>query len=200
LRPAGVALGVALVLACGCWVRVRVPEPEPVAPPAAAAEALVLRVDEGGLVWGDGHLGDEVRRVLLASGHFDAVHYPLVPPDPPTLQLDLSVEGGMRENPWNLFAGVLTAYTAFLASAFMPFYADFELHGEGVLSRDGRELRRFPLDLRTHVTHALFAGPERFQPDVRARAYTAAAQRVLSELARPPGAASASTPPATLPR
>ena len=185
MRRKCLAVCVAAALTAGCWAHVGVRIPD--LPPAARepGEELALQVNDAGLLWGDGRLGDEVARVLLASGRFTRVHYPVIPRDRPPLLLRIDVKGSLNEAvAWGVLASVATGFFLFAPAPFMPYFTDLELRGSAALTRADEELERFPIESDAHVTHAIFAPPETYRAKARERVYAAVANQVLIEIGK----------------
>ncbi len=167
----------------GCGWKVVPPERlgQP-APASKVADRVVLSVNDG-VPWGGGNLGDIVRDTLKANGTFTEVYYPVEPRNPPDLRLAIDARGSVDEEigegiAKSFFIGLLL----FIPVGVIRFDKTFDLDADVVLSRKGKEERRFNVKSKTEVSHTMFTRGEEYEPAAREAAFRDLGIRIGEEL------------------
>jgi len=158
-----------LVLSVGCAGTAETtplyPRPSPVPAPHPA---ILLSIDDLQLTWSRGRFASALARELRTSARFAAVHYPVVPESPPSLEVRVTTSGQIHERfAYNLFVPALgNAITLGLGYWMIPLSRDFIVRSE-VRVRDGSaELQRYEVSTRTRVyRHQLQSGIDQTEPD-----------------------------------
>ena len=135
-------------------------------------------MNEAGVVWGGGQLGEFTRTALVASGAFDEVYYPIEPRNPPPLRLTIDAGGEVDEEiGLGIVKSVIIGALLFLPVGIIRFNKDFNLDAQVVVLKAGQELQRFRVTGATHVAHTMFSDTAGYEPAARqaAAAYLAAA-------------------------
>ncbi|MEY3760919.1 MAG: hypothetical protein RIR39_2410, partial [Pseudomonadota bacterium] len=59
------------------------------------ADSIVLSVNDGSVLWGNGELGELVKEELIKKGIFKMVYYPIAPRNPPNITLKIDARGSI---------------------------------------------------------------------------------------------------------
>lgn len=183
-RRLGCALLSVTLPACGWKVT---------APPGAdlyftrkhVADAVLLNVDDGALLWGRGELGFTLRKDLVALGTFRNVYYPVEPRTPVPDRLIIKAGGAIREDVgFGVVKSFLIGALLFLPVGLVRFHRDFELTAEVTFAHTGREPRHFTIETATGVSHTMFSDADEYEPEIRRAAFSDLARRITSELSK----------------
>ena len=132
----------------GC-LSVRVGEPGPSivdGRPRPIADRVVLQVDETGVLWSHGRMGEVMQQALLELGSFREVYYPVEPSNPPPLRISIEAVGRVSEDYAVAFGKVLlTTVLAYLPIGIVMFHRDFALEARATFWRNGTLLQQMDL-------------------------------------------------------
>lgn len=200
-RPWAIVLVLATAVVPGCWSRVRAPAPPlPFVRPAPEAPPVAVYVNEVGVPFTDGTLGNEVRNALMRTGAFREVQHPVVPAAPgtaPALAIEVRASGEVNEAIlWNFPMALATAYFFLLPAPVLPYFTTFEAACEVSISREDRELARFRSESSATATYAIGANRFEYGRDARATLFRALANDVAERAAKI-ASNEAQAPPAT---
>lgn len=167
----------------GCGWKVVPPERlDQPAPVRKLGDGVVLSVNDG-VPWGGGKLGDIVQDTLKAKGTFVEVYYPVEPRNPPDLRLTIDARGNVDEEVGvGIVKCIFIGLLLFIPVGVIRFNKTFDLHADVVVSRKGKEERRFNIKSKTGVSHTLFTQGEEYEPAAREAAFRDLALRIADEL------------------
>ncbi len=167
----------------GCGWKVVPPERLDQAPPLhKVADRVVLSVNDG-VPWGGGRLGDIVKDALMVNGTFTEVYYPVEPRNPPDLRLTIDARGSVDEEIGEgILKSVFIGLLLFLPVGLIRFDKTFDLDADVVLTRKGKEERRFTVKTKTGVSHTMFTGGDEYEPSARQAAFRDLGMRIGREL------------------
>jgi len=190
LRRSGTRLlaGILIVSVTACGWKIT-PPPGSKLPAAASpvAEAVLLEVNDGAVIWGRGELGATLKQALQEKGAFHAVHYPVVPREPPPQRLTVTAKGGIDEEVGlGIVKSMIIGVLMFIPVGIIRFNRDFTLDAEVAYREAGREVRRFAVQSKTGVSHTMFSDTDEYEPAARKAAFGHLAQRIAEELAGTP--------------
>jgi hypothetical protein len=155
------------------------------APVSKVADRVVLSVNDG-VAWGGGRLGDIVRDTLKASGTFTEVYYPVEPRNPPDLKLLINAKGNVDEEiGGGILKSIFIGLLLFIPVGVIRFGKTYNLDAEVVLSREGKEERRFNVMSKTEVSHTMFTQGEEYEPAAREAAFKDLGLRIAEKLSVP---------------
>ena len=168
----------------GCWsMRYRPGEREWRAPVEAGRPGIVVAVDEAGVAWGDGRLGDEIRTALAGSGLFEQAYYPIEPPAAPALRLEVEALADEDENVvWGTIGALAIGYFLFLPALVFPFFDEFEIACSNRLLEDGAEVVSFEVKSEARFVHAIFASAQELRDEAREAVYRDLADQIAARL------------------
>jgi hypothetical protein len=137
---------------------------------------VLLEVDDSGVKWGAGKVGDALKTVLVKNRTFGQVHYPIYPTHPVPLKLRVSARGDIEADVGGGMAkSIITGLFLFLPVGVLQYRETFTISAEVSVLREGRKFGPLTLESRVAADHTLFAGPD---------SYTArAGQLALEDLA-----------------
>lgn len=182
-KPLVVLLAVTMA-GCG-WTVTPPSRPEGPAPPGRISDRVVLKLNEAGVVWGGGQLGDFTRSALIASGAFGEVYYPIEPPNPPPLRLSIDARGNVDEEiGLGIVKSVIIGALFFLPVGIIRFNKDFKLDAQVVLLEAGQEVQRYRVTGATRVAHTMFSDAAEYEPAARQAAATYLAAAIVAQLRR----------------
>lgn len=178
-RVAGSVLAIAVALAqSGCWAYHSGATgfvPRHLAHPLA--KDAILRVNEAGIAWGgDGDLGVNVQEALLRAELFDHVYYPVEPPNPPDLVIEVVALGT-----WN--------YGLVLRLVVGPSSEDYGISCDVRVLQGNTLLREFHVESKSSVVHSEDADSMEFETVARQRVFRDLSDRIADGLAEPPSLA-----------
>ena len=156
-RRAGFALLLGLTHLSGCmsW---SVSEPGPPiasSHPPRIADRVLLQVEDAGVAWSRGRMGEVTRQTLIELGCFREVYYPDTPRRAPPLLISMEAVGRIDEHRSAVIGKTIAiVLLAFLPVGVVTFDTDFTLEATAILSKNGRVLREVDLitTARTSVT------------------------------------------------
>jgi len=177
----------ALVLAvavAGCGWRVRGPKRLEIPPGGRrVGDRVILVANDGGIVWGDGRLGEVVRTTLLASGVFGDVYFPVEPRNPPSLRLEVTARGTVEEDvAIGVAKSVLIGLLFFTPAGIIQFHKTFHLDALAVLTDAEREVARVPVQSSTDVYFTLFSHVDGYDRAAQDAAFSDLGERVAAAL------------------
>jgi hypothetical protein len=144
----------------------------------------ILRVNEAGIAWGNGQLAERVQSELLRSGLFERVHFPVEPPDPPEVVIEVEALGELDEAiTWAVFASAVVGYFYFVPALFVPVFEDYAVTCEIRVREGGKTIRSFRVASEANVVHALFANPNQFVTEARGKVFADLAGQIAAGVA-----------------
>ena len=180
------ALLIVTLSACG-WKITPPPNAVAAVPRKPVADAVVLTVSDGALIWGKGELGYALRNELVALGSFRSVHYPIEPRGPLPDRLTVDASGGIKEEiGLGVVKSIIIGALFFIPVGLIRFHRDFVLTAEVTLRLQGKEQRRFTIETETGVSHTMFSETDDYEPAMRRAAFSDLARRIAAELSSSP--------------
>lgn len=174
----------ALMAACG-WKVTPPPRPEGPGTPRRVADRVVLQMNEGGVVWGGGRMGELTRNALIASGAFSEVYYPIEPRTPPPLRLAIDARGNVDEEVgFGMVKAVIIGALLFIPVGLIRFNKDFTLDAQVVLLNGGQEVQRFQVSGATRIAHTMFSDTDSYETAGREAAAAYLAEAIAAQLRR----------------
>ena len=182
-RPIALFLAICMI-GCG-WKVVPLSRPEVPVAPKLITERVLLRVDDVGVIWGGGRLGEIVRETLITEGAFQDVYYPIEPMSPPTFRLVITATGDVDEEVGlGLVKSVITGMLFFLPVGIIRYNKDFNLDAEVVLFKANEELHRFQVNNSTNISHTMFSDITSYETKARLVAFKNLGQQIVAHLRR----------------
>lgn len=178
-------LAVVLVLSqIGCGWKITPPSrPQGAAREGKIADAVVLQVNDAGVLWGGGACGEVVRERWLQQGVFSEVHYPVEPRNPPPLRLMIQATGNLDEEVGlGTLKAVVIGLLLFLPVGLIRFNKDFILDATVTVTGAGGEPRRFAVHSATTVSHTMFSDSTGYEAEARRVAFADLADQVAAQL------------------
>jgi hypothetical protein len=144
----------------------------------------ILRVNEAGIAWGNGQLAERVQSELLRSGLFERVYFPVEPPGPPEVVIEVEALGELDEAiTWAVVASAIVGYFYFVPALFVPLFEDYGVTCEVRVREGGRTIRSFRVASESTVAHAVFADPDRFVTEAREKVFADLAGQIAAGVA-----------------
>lgn len=185
IRSRKLVSSVLIVSLTGCGWKVT-PPPGKALPATSGpiAEAVVLDVNDGGVVWGKGELGEAVKASLLEKRAFGRVYYPIVPRNPPSYKLIIQAGGNIEEEVGlGIAKSIIVGALFFLPVGVIRFNRYFVLDAQVTYSADGKDVRHFSTRARTEVSHTMFSDTDEYEPAGRKAAFSHLADEIVRVLA-----------------
>lgn len=195
--PAGTTIGPALKLASflltclmsGCVqnsFEIRHPaQPRQLKSPLAAE--VLLDMDDSGLSWGAGKVGNALKTALVNNRAFGQVHYPIYPVTPVPIKLQVVARGGIVDDPGGGVAkSFVTGFLLFLPAGVIQYRDTFTVNAEVWVHREGRKFGPLVVESRVAAHHTLFAGPDSYNTQAGQLALEDLGARLAAALAEHP--------------
>ena len=151
------------------------------------ADQLFLKVNDSGVFWGGGKLGETVRDALTETGAFKEVFYPVEPRNPPVLRLTIDAKGDVDEEKG---LGTLKAFFIgalfFLPVGIIRFNKDFNLEADVSLFKQNKEIHTFKVKSSTEISHTMFSHANEYESEVRGIAFKDLGNKIAVELSKVP--------------
>jgi len=189
MRPSRRVLALLLaVQIAGCgWKVIPPPLPQAPHPVRLVAERALLKVSGAAIAWGSSGLGETVRDVLVASGTFREVYYPIEPRNPPSLTLAMTARGTVEESEAiGTLKAVVIGLFLFLPVGLIRFDKTFHLDTDVVLRDRDRELGRFQISSDTEISFTMFSTMEDYEPAARKAAFKDLGEHIAAQLSTLP--------------
>ena len=124
--------------------------------PRPIADRVVLEVDETGVAWSRGRMGEVTRQSLIELGSYREVLYADEPLKPPPLRLAIAAVGSTSENSAastgkKFFIGVLVL----LPGGVVTFEKNFTVEARATFSRKGQVLQQIDLANSARLNYTL---------------------------------------------
>lgn len=147
------------------------------------SEAAVLTVNDGGIIWGNGELGEIVRKTLIERGAFNEVYYPVEPRNPPDYRLRITASGNIDEEiGFGIVKSIFIGMLFFIPVGIIRFNKDFVLDADVTVIKQNQELLHFAIKTETEVSHTMFSHANQYEPVARQKAFEDLALRIISKL------------------
>lgn len=147
------------------------------------AESVVLDVNDGGVIWGRGELGETVKQTLLEKGAFRQIHYPIVPRDPPANRLSIQANGVIEEEVGlGIVKSIIVGALFFIPVGIIRFNRDFVLDASVSYSENGKAARNFKVHTKTEISHTMFSQTDQYEPAARKAAFSHLGESIIREL------------------
>mgnify|MGYP000924420614 CR=1 FL=1 len=168
----------------GCGWKVTPPNFEQKAlDPSPLAEAAVLTVNDVGIIWGNGELGEIVRKTLMERRTFKEVYYPVEPRNPPDYRILVTANGSIEEEVgFGIVKSIFIGMLFFIPVGIIRFNKDFLLDADVTVIKQNQELLHFTIKTETEVSHTMFSHANQYEPVARQKAFEDLALRVISKL------------------
>jgi hypothetical protein len=130
---------------------------------APLAPEVLLEVDDVGVKWGAGKVGDAIKATLVKNRTFGEVHYPIYPTRSVPLKLQVLARGGIESDVGDAVTkSFMTGFLLFLPAGVLQYRETFTISAEVSVIREGRKFGPLPLESRVAADHTLFAGPDSY--------------------------------------
>jgi hypothetical protein len=130
---------------------------------APLASEIVLEVDDAGVTWGAGKVGDVLKDGLVKNGTFGQVHYPIYPRHAVSIKLHVVARGEVETDAAaGMTKSFVTGFLFFLPAGVLQYRDTFKVTADVSVVRDGRKLGPLFLESKAHADHTLFSGPESY--------------------------------------
>ena len=170
------------LVSCG-WKVTPPPFEQETVPHNLIADATVLTVNDGGVIWGRGELGEIVQKTLINRGAFKDIYYPVEPRNPPDYRLIITASGNIEEEiGLGIVKSIFIGMLFFIPVGIIRFHRDFVLDADVTLLKQGHELRHFNSKTETGVSHTMFSDANHYEPEARQKAFEDLALRIIVKL------------------
>jgi len=159
------------------------------APPREAGASLLasevlLEVNEGGVKWGAGKVGESLKTALVKNRTFGAVHYPIYPTRPVPLKLHVVAQGEIKADAGDGTAkSVITGLFLFLTAGVLQYKDTFTINAEVSVFRENRKLGTLTVESQVAAHHTMFAGADSYAAQAGEMAIQDFAARLSSVMA-----------------
>jgi hypothetical protein len=159
------------ILSCSAWLMsgcladsFRVIDPLPaVQAGEVVGEEVLLEVDDAGVKWGSGKVGDGLKAALVKNRTFGEVHYPIYPTHKVPLKLRVVLNGNIRADEGSgIMKAAVTGLFLFLPVGILQYEDIFSLDAMVSLSRDSRSYGPVAVQSAVEVDHILFSDPNSY--------------------------------------
>ena len=164
-----------LLASCGISYNIHDPTSSlhPIAP---LAKEIVLQVDDTGLRWGTGQVGEVVKNHLINNEVFEKVNYPIFPRYKGPIKIQILAQGDIDEDGIGVLKAILTGLLFLLPVGIIQYEDTFVIEADIKVTQEGRVVGSFKIKSEVDANHTLFS---------RAHQYTVGAQKlVLEEFAK----------------
>lgn len=183
-RPSAVLATVVAFSIAACGWKVTPPAGAPPGSPPHIGGRVFLTMNDTALAWGDGRTGDFVRETLVAARVFDEVYYPVPPRTPTPLGLAVTARGTVDEEvALGVIKSIFIGLLFLVPAGVVRFGKTFDLDANVVFSDEGREVRRFDVHSKTHVSHTMFSHIAQYEAAARQAAFHDLGARIAAGLA-----------------
>jgi hypothetical protein len=154
---------------------------------ALLVSEVLLEVDDSGVKWGSGKVGDALKTALIKNRTFGQVHYPIYPTHPVPLKLPVLARGDIEADVGGGMAkSIVTGLFLFIPAGVLQYRETFTISAEVLVLREGRKLGPLILESRVAADHTLFAGPDSYAAHAGQLALEDLAARISEALAQHP--------------
>lgn len=137
------------------------------------APEVLLEVDDAGVKWGSGKVGDALKSGLVRNRIFGEVHYPIYPTRKIPLKLRVVASGSIRtDKGLGTIKAIVTGLLFFLPVGVIQYEDTFSISAMVSLIRDDRSYGPLAVQSVVQVDHILFSNPD---------SYTARATDLVSD-------------------
>lgn len=144
-------------------------------------------MDDSGVRWGAGKVGDALKTALVNDGTFSQVHYPIYPTHAVPIKLQIVARGDVETDAGEGMAkSFITGFLLFLPVGVLQYRDTFTITAEVVVVREGRKFGSLTVESRVAADHTLFAGPESYAAQGGRLALEDLAGRISTALAEHP--------------
>jgi hypothetical protein len=151
------------------------------------ASEVLLEVDDSGVRWGAGEVGNALKTALVKNRTFGQVHYPIYPTHSVPITLLVSARGDIETDGGEGFAkSFVTGFLFFLPVGVLQYRDTFTISAEVSVLRGGRKFGPLTLESRVAADHTLFSGPESYAAHAEQLALEDLAARLSGALAQHP--------------
>jgi hypothetical protein len=148
---------------------------------------VLLEVDDSGVKWGAGKVGDALKAALVSNRTFGQVYYPIYPTRMVPLKLRVVAQGDIETDAGEGMAkSFITGFLLFLPVGVLQYRETFTITAEVSVLGEGRKLGPLMVESRVAVDHTLFAGPESYAAQAERLALDNLATRISAALAKHP--------------
>lgn len=151
------------------------------------AREVLLEVDDSGVKWGTGKVGDALKTALVNNRTFGQVHYPIYPTHMVPLSLRVVTRGDIETDAGEGMAkSFITGFLLFLPVGVLQYRETFTITAEVSVLGEGRKFGPLMVESRVAADHTLFAGPESYAAQAERLALENLAARISAALAEHP--------------
>ncbi len=151
------------------------------------ADQVFLKVNDSGVFWGGGKLGEIVRDTLVENGAFKEVYYPVEPRNPPPLRLTIDAKGAVDEEiGLGTVKSIIIGALFFIPVGIIRFNKDFTLEADVSLFKQNKEMRTFKIKSSTEISHTMFSHANEYEPEARRIAFKDLGNKIVAELGKAP--------------
>jgi hypothetical protein len=151
------------------------------------ADQVFLKVNDSGVFWGGGKLGETVRDTLVENGSFKEVYFPVEPRNPPPLRLMIDAKGNVdEEKGLGTLKAIFIGALFFLPVGIVRFNKDFNLEADVSLYKQNKELHTFKIKSSTEISHTMFSQATQYEPEARRIAFKDLGNKIAAELGKVP--------------
>jgi len=151
------------------------------------ASEVILEVEDSGVKWGAGEVGNALKTALVKNCTFGQVHYPIYPTHPVPITLLVSARGDIETDGGEGFAkSFVTGFLFFLPVGVLQYRDTFTISAEVSVLRGGRKFGPLTVESRVAADHTLFSGPESYAARAEQLAIEDLAARLSDALSQHP--------------
>lgn len=184
-----VALLCSASLLSGCLsdtFEVRQPLPESHSIVTLAPEVL-LEVDDTGVKWGSGRVGEVLSAVLVKNQTFHQVHYPIYPSHRVPFKLKVVATGGIEsETGLGMVKAFVTGFLFFLPVGVIQYEDTFSITAAVSVADERQSYEPLTVQSSVAANHTLFSSPEPYARRASALALEEFSNRVSVALTKHP--------------
>lgn len=162
------------------------------APPRAArslllAPEVLLEVNDGGVIWGAGKIGEGLKTALVKNRTFGEVHFPIYPTRPVPIKLHVLAHGEIKTDAGDGAAkSIITGLFLFLPAGVLQYKDTFTINAEVSVFREDRKLGTLTVESQVAADHHMFAGADSYATQAGQMAIEDFAARLSSAMAGHP--------------
>jgi hypothetical protein len=148
---------------------------------------VLLEVDDSGVKWGAGKVGDALMTALVNNRTFSQVHHPIYPTHRVPLKLQVVARGDIETDAGEGMAkSFITGLLLFLPAGVLQYRETFTITAEVSVLGEGRKFGPLIVESKVAVDHTLFAGPESYAAHAERLALENLGARISAALAEHP--------------
>jgi len=153
---------------------------------APLASEVLMEVDDAGVKWGSGKVGDVLKTALVKNRTFGQVYYPIYPTRAIPNKLQIVARGDMEAESGAMGKAVVTGLLLFLPVGVLQYRETYSVTADVFVIRDSRKYGPLVVESKVSADHTLFEGPETYAAQVQRMALDDLAGRIASAVAEHP--------------